>query len=888
MSKVASSTKIPNATSKRPRGIRLDARAEEGVHPYKLWIQAHCYLTLLFVTAIPIPFTTELWSEVWTGVRPQAWDGSGHFALAQIYSQSTFPDIFGWTDTFFAGIPHPNNYPPLFYWLIALLDRLPFISFLTAFKIVLTLPTLLLPAATWLVAWKASNKNRLFATCAALAITPLLVDYRFFISSGPLGITYMSTFLTGLYSHPLGYLFLLLWYVAYSDAHQPAWRIALSSLFLALTLLSSFFSASITGLFIVSTLVLDFIALRRTTDDDARRLSRRTLLAHFVSPLIAGLMTLFWLAPVIATRDYIVTQPTRTPFSDLVPLAMWVWYALALIGILLWIYRRQFDRMLPYLATCLVLAVVIFTAGLIAPPWFPMHPARMIATFNFLLAVPVGITLAFIVEKAGAQLGIRFSGALPDRPDATRASTPTPPLTPAPHPLHMIGTALAVFIAAILLITSISVPSFRLAFYPSEDRETIDPILSFAREHRDGRYIVEIPPFSDTETAHDGRAINNYLGAQGNEVISLFFREISPSVVFFSPLANTFSVQADPFGVSSVLADDKSFAIQPPAEHLRQLQLIGVRYLVIRSPWARQRLAGQARITAAHEFGMWTIHELGDKPVERARVLNYRPALMVSELNLKGRRQNDYGFVRFAEEQIASGWYDVMLARSSEQRLDRLALDEDFGALIVDAYEYEDETKAYERLREIARHRPVILVESDDPLFTRIRSSLPEFPQAEVVERPAESPGEWIAQGAPTRNYNASGARNVWRRIQRILDNRKIAVDESSSVAVSGQAERNTISLRPSAGLTQRVPVLVNTTFHPNWWRADGAGVYPITPFFMLTFVQGETVMSFARSGTDWAGVIVSAMMLLVLCMVMAWYYGNRFSGAAQGGVSRD
>lgn len=852
-------------------------------------IKARRFFPLILVTALPLLFTTELWSEVWTGVRPQAWDGSGHFALAQIYSQSTFPDIFGWTDTFFAGIPHPNNYPPLFYWLIALLDRLPFVSFLAAFKIVLTLPTLLLPAATLLVAWKASNKNQLLATCAALAITPLLVDYRFFISSGPLGITYMSTFLTGLYSHPLGYLFLLLWYAAYSDAHQPPWRIALSSLLLALTLLSSFFSASITGLFIVATLVFDFIALRRTNNDDARRLARQTLLAHFVSPLVAGLLTLFWLAPVIASRDYIVTQPSSTPFRDLVPPAVWVWYALALIGIFLWIYRRrQLDRMLPYLVTCLTLAVVIFTAGLIAPPWFPMHPARMIATFNFLLAVPVGITLAFIVEKAGAQLGIHFSGALPDRLEATRVIKPTPPVTPAPHPLHMIGTALAVFIAAILLITSISVPSFRLAFYPSEDRETIDPILSFAREHRDGRYLVEIPPFSDTETAHDGRAINNYLGAQGNEVISLFFREVSPSVVFFSPLVNTFSVQADPFGVSSVLADDKSFAIQPPAEHLRQLQLIGVRYLVIRSPWARQRLAGQSKITAAHEFGMWTIHELGDKPMERARVLNYRPALVVSELNLKGRRQNDYGFVRFAEEQIASGWYDVMLARSPEQRLDRLAFDEDFGALIVDAYKYGDETKAYDRLREIAHHRPVILVESDDPLFTRIRSSLPEFPQSEVVERPAESPGEWITQGAPTRNYNASGARNVWRRIQRILDNRKIAVDESSSVTVSGQAERNTLSLRPSAGLTQRVPVLVSTTFHPNWRRADGAGVYPITPFFMLTFVQDDTVLNFVRRGTDWAGVAISAMTLLLLCVVLLWYYDKQFIGAARGGVSHD
>src|SRR5688500_6329446 len=52
---------------------------------------------------------------------PRAWDGTGHFAVAQIYDKSIFPDTFGWIPSFFAGMPFPNFYPPMFFWIVSLL-----------------------------------------------------------------------------------------------------------------------------------------------------------------------------------------------------------------------------------------------------------------------------------------------------------------------------------------------------------------------------------------------------------------------------------------------------------------------------------------------------------------------------------------------------------------------------------------------------------------------------------------------------------------------------------------------------------------------------------------------------------------------------------------------
>lgn len=861
-------------------------------HTCKYLVRSYIPLILFAVTLFPISLTVDLWQEIWTGMRPSAWDGSGHFTLARIYSDTIFPDTFGWTWSFFGGMPHPNNYPPLFYWLIALLDHLPLISFNTAFKVVLVLPTLLLPAATWFLAWKVLNKNQWIAFCSALAITPLLVDQRFFITSGPLGITYMSTFLTGLYSHPLGYLFLILWYAIYSDRHQPLWRVALAALLLAGSLLSSFFGASVTALFVISTLIYDLLRFRQAEDPESRKQARQSFIGHFASPVIAGCLTLFWLAPVIATRDYIVTQPSSIPFGELVPPALLIWYAIAGAGIILWLRRRRPASTGVYLAVCVVLAVIIFLSGVIAPSWFPLHPARLLATLNFLLAVPVGLATAFLFGRLAGLLGIilivtRLGASLTagqDHPDEQNKTSRTSdasarPLTSLLNDLHawqIVGIVIVLVCGAVIVFKGIKPASYHLAFYPTADREAIDPILNFAKTHQDGRYLVEIPPFEDIAAGHEGRAINNYLPAGGNQVLTLFFREASPSIVFFSPIVDRFSVQADPTGISSVLSDDIDFARQNFAMHMQQARLLGVRYLVIRSPWARNYLIGQEpEIKRRHNVGAWTIYEINWEPEKHVRALAYKPALVVSTLNLKGRRSNDWDFVRFSEEQLADAWYDVLLARSPETKLDKLKPEEGFGALIVDRYDYYDEQAAFDNLRAFAQARQLILLESDAPLFRRIEASLAEFPRAEIIRRVLEEPGEWLKPGAPSRSYSMSQIRQVWQQLRQTLDLHKVPIGAIEKNAISGGTGQNAVDIETTESLAEAVPVVIDTTYHPSWRRTDEKNIYPVTPFFMLTFVDRTAKLRFARTPFDRMGVWISLIALLLLGGALIWRYGG-------------
>src|SRR5438445_593521 len=165
-------------------------------------------LSLVVIAALPVLIRNKLWRAVWGGTQSRAWDGTGHSAIAQIYDQSIFPDTFGWTNAYFAGMPFPNFYTPVFYWCVALIHHTDLVSFATAFKLMVVVPVLLMPVAIWLLGWFLSNKNRLVATAVAVGSVLLLIDVRF-MGALLAGLDYFSTFQIGLYTQPLGFILLI-------------------------------------------------------------------------------------------------------------------------------------------------------------------------------------------------------------------------------------------------------------------------------------------------------------------------------------------------------------------------------------------------------------------------------------------------------------------------------------------------------------------------------------------------------------------------------------------------------------------------------------------------------------------------------------------------------
>ncbi|HYY92963.1 MAG TPA: hypothetical protein VE713_00500 [Pyrinomonadaceae bacterium] len=885
------------AAGERANSVAAGERAEHETHAKRLDFVWRLY-PLALITIFPVALVSNFWLEVWRGVRSHATDGSGHWGIAQIYNAGIFPDTFGWTDAYFGGMPFPNFYPPLFHWLVGLLGATGLLSFGAAFKLVLFVPTLLMPAAVWLLARRLSGESARVALASGCACVLMLVNMRFQTST--CGLDYASTFVAGFYTQPLGFVLLLAWFAVYVSARQSRLCTAASCVLLALTVLGNFFNAFTAALLVAATLAFDLLRLRDAKDAAARAAARRTLVKHLVTPLVALALCLFWLVPMAATYQFFVTRPLVIPLGGLITPWLWAWYAVAAVGVVLWwrgsgesnghsdeghgpsgqrpsgereerrgageskgtgrapasSARGSLAATRAYILTLLALAACVVFASTVAPPWFPLQAFRFLSTLNFMLAVPVGFACAFALDLF--KIEVR-------RP---RGSWPL-----ARHVAVVILAVVAVGLLQSARLTG------GLAFYTPDENERLEAVLRFAREHRDGRYMVEVLNLVGNSLHADSPALNAYLGAQGNETLGVVYREASPNSVFFNALTNAVSTGKDSFGISSVLADDLDFAAQPLARHLERARWLGVRYVVAESDELKGKLAREPSVVARHDFDGWSVFEIGGGFAARARVLGYRPALVVSDFSVKGRRRGDFDFVRLAEEQFGDGWFDVLLARSPETEIDRLTNLENFGALVLERYDCDDEARAFALLRGFAQTRALVLLSSDAPLFRRIQSSLREFPHAHIVERTLDEPaGERVESFQPSFHYEGSSIRRLWRDVRAALESEKVAVGEDSQTvgdnssvdpqaSVRTQVGRNEMSLTPEAPrATVDLPVLVATTYSPDWRAREGRQVYAATPFFMLTFARGPVHLVYSRSTLDRAGLWASGLTLLALC----------------------
>jgi hypothetical protein len=788
-----------------------------------------------------------------SSINSAAWDGSSHQAIAKIHSMSIFPETFGWADAALGGMPYPNFYPPAHVWLTALLQHLHLFSSGAAFKLAVLIPVLLLPLVIWIAAWRVAGRDTLAASSALIVSLFLLADSRFYLRFNS-GIDLFSTFQLGLYAQSLGFVLLVLWLGIYLSDSQRRWRMGLAAVVLALTILSNFFAATAAFVFVAATLICDGWVCWRALGGVEFRPAVKRMLGRLAVVLIGVLLTLFWLAPMFSEYEYFVTRPNLVNLSRYFSPVLLGYCVVAIIGAAIWI-RKPSPGMWPYLGGCGWLAVALFFSSTVAPEWFPLQAPRLLAILIFLLAVPVGCALA-AAFRALARLLREFPGK--DQAFSfARARYTT-------------GIALV-----LLLIAGFTSPGTKIqySFYTPEEFSEIARILEFAKGRRDGRYLVEVPPQRETRAQFDGRAINAYLSAQGNETLSIAYHEASVNSLFFLPVVNTLSATSYHFGISSVLGDDLDFMSQPVSKRLERARMIGARYLVIHTPQIKFHLAQEPEIGPRHDFGGWSVFELKESPPPRARVLPYRPTLVVSDFTVKQRRRNESSFIRWAEEQFADGWFDVLLARAPERKIDRLPGLDSFGALVLDTYDCDDCDRAFGRLREFAGKRLLVALASDAPLFQRINAARSEFAKLEIIERQKEAPGEPVNSSFPAYHYNSTQIRRQWAAIRRIIDQNKIPTFAPEAVPV--EVGKNSIKLARSVnetvGAIEPAPILIATTFHPKWRRTDGGMLYAATPFYMLTFADRPVTLTFSRQWYDWAAFWVSAITFAGLACFTAW-----------------
>jgi hypothetical protein len=162
----------------------------------------------------------------------------------------------------------------------------------------ISLPTLLLPLVLWQFIYSLTGKNRLADWAGAIGSAFLLLDSGF-VFTLPAGLDFFSTFQIGLYTQPLGFVFLLLWYLSFQRITSSGWRFSLSTVFLALRVLSNFFAGITAALFALIVILHDVFDLRYSRGSFAEKQdnplpaerqktsARSRLTAHIISVFLA-------------------------------------------------------------------------------------------------------------------------------------------------------------------------------------------------------------------------------------------------------------------------------------------------------------------------------------------------------------------------------------------------------------------------------------------------------------------------------------------------------------------------------------------------------------------------------------------------------------------------
>ena len=215
-----------------------------------------------------------------------------------------------------------------------------------------------------------------------------------------------STLLDGFYTQPLGFVLLLCWMLFnLNPPRRP--RFAVSAVLLAYGA-HEFLQRDHSDCFYRLGSVCDIVTWLAASDLGQREQLRRIFFLHFLSPWLALALSAFWLVPMLSSYEYLVTRPLiravkRTDHAAFVVLVLsrrhWRSDLVASSKRFAWsIFTRLFDssdrRHLP---------------GSFAPVWFPFQVFRFFSTINFLLCVPVGISLAYVAkcicrnEKDGLQ-----------------------------------------------------------------------------------------------------------------------------------------------------------------------------------------------------------------------------------------------------------------------------------------------------------------------------------------------------------------------------------------------------------------------------------------------------------------------------------------------------
>ncbi len=749
-------------------------------------------------------------------LAPSGNDSVGHYDVGLYYAKYIFPHTWGWIPNYVGGMPFPQFYPPLFYFVTALFYKISPLSYLHIFEWFTLLLTLSIPSLTALIARRmiASPIAGWFA--GGISVFLMSIYYQPF---GNLGITVQSTYGVGLVTQLLGFVCLLLWLLFFINIEHSKRDKYLSMFFLWCLFLSN--------AHVVPTAFIIFASIAL--------FKRKHIVLYFEVGIIPVLLSLFWYIPMLHLFSFMSGRSLgyNTGFKELFIRGIFL-IAFIILGIIIGLKKREYT-LLGLSSALLIIFVGVFLKIDILIPELPVHFLRSLGSFYLLAPIVVGYVVG------------RSVNAIPDK----------------------VFTGFTILIFALLTILSLTPYAYfkRVSGSYGPKNYTQEHIGAIEEYMKDKTGMVSV------EVVGGGRVLNSFIGNSNNALkLSSNYSVLAESAITsmtMIPLRGQFSPKSEIMPVDSYLPRyySSSFSHTFPItfdQKLDQAASVGVNYFFARTPEKIEDFKKSSHVILDKDFGTWKLFK-SVAPVSRAQILSYEPMLLISDVNFKKRTIGAYDYMAFQEAAFARSFFDVVFVNPTDHNLDTIPDLDRFQTLVVSEYRYKDLDKATARIESYAQNHTVILLADQNPLFKRLESIKNKNIHIFTLARNLTSKDALIA------------AKDLDTVIQ-FLNNNKMRIAGSESAYIKSLTfGPDTISLQLSQSLQKEVPILIKSSYFPAWEdTTTHTKPYLATPTFMLVYAKDNVDLKFTTDISVYFGYSISLGALVLYGLYIKTQRKNR------------
>lgn len=744
------------------------------------------------------------------------WDGSGHFAIGKYYADNIFPSVWGWIPNWYNGMPFPQFYPPLFYYLLALIHNLTGFDYQNLFKYFLILLSFVTPGITALLYYYRVNKSK-FQSLFVLAISVIFISAKSKI--GFVGVSLSSLLNNGLATQPLAFIFFLLWLFFFVDISKKPINKYLTGFFLFLVFLSNAHVVLVAFLFFVTIFVTNFLRL----EDRSlyKKETRNFVYLYFFSGFIPLVAAGFWYIPMLTYYSYSTSTALGFYWGSLFEIFSQHYYLIIIFALSIYLFKK-IKEIIPKTIIITTFTLIILEAIKINEllPDLPLHIDRWFGTIYFLYP----ILIVYIVWKAKTIIEKRYLYNL------------------------------IIFIVSILVIYNLvltgGLRDNLRGIYLDSNLSNITSILEYFREeeNKDGLIMVE----AHTQySAPADKVLNTYLGMQGNKTIYTIIRESAISSLFYTPIRNALSFENECWGINCQLSFYDKFLEDDFEKHLSTALDYGINKFLIRSAQQKEEFDESPLVEEVASFQQWKIYESTEER-QKATIPEKEPILVISDIETKKDRPV-FDYISLVENiNVRLHRTDIVFVLAPTSKIDDLDIEDlkKFKNIIVSAYNYDYFDVAAHKMDQLAENSKIIAAypqDYDEILFNYVDVLSEDNDDVIILEEYLNEAAEENEELEPVVlegiRYEPQSM-DSYEELIKLIDAEIDDTDYDATIEYTELGDTyNSIKINNPTG--DRIPVVINQSHFPTWESINDNNIYMASLVNRMIFIENDDSIYF-------------------------------------------